>query len=83
MLDYDIVFYPSTALTGKVLDLTWCADLPDDFTSGINIFNLGAVSEQSLVPFHIECRLQLDINFWFKRQGDTTTIVPVPDLCEV
>jgi hypothetical protein len=176
LLDYDIVFYPSPALTAKVLDLTWYADLPDDFTSGINIFNLGAVSaglaeqqrregaeadtvmmgttaasvadsrtindsskdvciphsladlryqlerfialwyvilpthhglvqqlikyralllkkerlalraapklpsELALVPFHLARRLQLDINFWFKRQRDTSAIVPVPDL---
>ncbi len=46
-MDYDIVFYPSTALTAKVLALAWCADLPDAFTSGVNIFNLGAVSAAS------------------------------------
>ena len=178
-LDYDIVFYPSPALTAKVLALAWCADLPDDFTSGVNIFNLGAVSatsaeqqrregaeadtvmmgtaaasvtdsrlindtskdvciprtladlryllerlislwyvllspnhglvkqliryrslllkkerlvqratpkaaaERTLVPFHLARRLQLDVNFWLKKQRDTSMAVPVPELSDV
>lgn len=41
-------FPVSTTLATKIVELKWHSGIPDDFTIGINIFNLGSLEEEGI-----------------------------------